>query len=116
MGDLETDFLEKIKDQVDWPEINVLFAPHHGRESGKIPKRILSAMAPDIIIIGEAPSQYLDYYGDYNTITQNSAGMIGFECVKNKVHIYVSNERYQADFLEDLGATTYQNYLGTLVV
>ena len=116
MGDLETDFMEKIENEVDWPNIDILFAPHHGRDSGKIPKTILSAMDPSIIIIGEAPSQYLNYYGDYNTITQNSAGTIAFECVEtNKIHIYVSKENYAVDFLYNCGATTYSNYIGTLL-
>jgi len=50
---------------------NILFAPHHGRDSGKIPKSMLDKLKPDIIIIGEAPSANLNYYQGYNTITQN---------------------------------------------
>ncbi len=116
MGDLETDFMEEIEDEVDWPDIEILFAPHHGRDSGKIPESILSAMNPSIIIIGEAPSQHLNYYGSYNTITQNTAGTIAFECVGDCVHIYVSKENYSVNFLPDHGATTYGNYIGTLKV
>ena len=104
MGDLETDFLEAIKYEVAWPDIDILFAPHHGRDSGKIPESILQAMNPGIIIIGEAPSQHLNYYAAYNTITQNSAGTIGFECVDdNCVHIYVINANYSVNFLADYG-------------
>jgi beta-lactamase superfamily II metal-dependent hydrolase len=116
MGDLETDFMERIEYEVDWPDIDILFAPHHGRDSGKIPKSILSVMSPRIIVIGEAPSQHLDYYGSYNTITQNTAGTIAFECVGNCIHIYVSNENYLVNFLSNHGATTYKNYIGTLEV
>lgn len=116
MGDLETGFMELIKDDVDWPDIDILFAPHHGRDSGKIPMDILNAIDPSIIIIGEAPSRNLNYYGPYNTITQNSAGDIAFECVENTVHIYVGSENYSVTFLENYGATTYKNYIGTLVV
>ena len=36
MGDMEHDFLEKIKEKIEWPEIDILFAPHHGRDSGKV--------------------------------------------------------------------------------
>ena len=50
----------------------------------------------------------------YNTIIQNSAGDIIFECVTNEVHIYVSNENYSVDFLEDENICTYSNYIGTL--
>ncbi|WP_071395066.1 ComEC/Rec2 family competence protein [Bacillus tuaregi] len=116
LGDLETDFMEKIKDEVEWPKVDILFAPHHGRESGKIPQEILDNLDPKIIIIGEAPSKNLNYYQGYNKITQNSAGDITFECVTNKVHIYVSNENYTIDFLnnENLNDFGSHTYLGTL--
>ena len=39
MGDLETEFIEAIENEVDWPDIDVLFAPHHGRDSGRIPQK-----------------------------------------------------------------------------
>lgn len=44
---------------------------------------------PHIIVIGEAPSKYLNYYSDYNTIKQNSAGDIIFDCCGSKVHMEV---------------------------
>lgn len=116
MGDLETDFMENIKDEISFSKINVLFAPHHGRKSGKIPKEWLEAMDPDIIVMGEAPSENLDYasYDNCNKITQNSAGDIIFECVERKVHIYVSNEDYSVDYLDNENMATYDNYIGTL--
>jgi beta-lactamase superfamily II metal-dependent hydrolase len=116
MGDLETEFMEKIEDDIDWPDISVLFAPHHGRNSGKIPESILSTLDPAVIIIGEAPSRHLNYYGSYNTITQNAAGNIAFENVDGGIHIYVERKNYSVDFLADHGATTYDNYIGTLEV
>ena len=115
-GDLETDFMEKIEKEVAWPEVDIVFAPHHGRDSGKIPASILEEMDPKIVVIGEAPSENLNYYRNYNTITQNSAGSIYFECVENWVHIYVGSSTYSVDFLEDKGADTYSNYLGSLAV
>ena len=41
-------------------------------------------------------------------------GDITFECVTNKVHIYVSNSKYEVDFLDDEDMSTYNYYLGTL--
>lgn len=41
MGDMEHDFLEKIKDEVQWPKVDLLFAPHHGRASGKVSSDVL---------------------------------------------------------------------------
>ena len=115
-GDLETDFMDKIKDEITWPDVDVIFAPHHGRDSGKIPKAILEEMDPKIVVIGEAPSKNLNYYRDYNTITQNSAGSIFFECVQHWVHIYVGSSTYRVNFLENKGASTYTNYIGSLEV
>lgn len=103
MGDMEHDFLEKIKGCIDWPEIDILFAPHHGRESGKVSSDVLKKLNPKIIVVGEAPSQYLNYYSEYDTITQNTAKDITFKCEKGKVHIYVSNSNYSVDHLNDEG-------------
>ena len=115
-GDLETDFMEKIRKEVAWPEVDIVFAPHHGRDSGKIPAAILEEMEPKVVVIGEAPSEHLNYYRNYNTITQNTAGSIYFECVEHWVHIYVGSTICSVDFLEDKGADTYSNYLGSLSV
>ncbi|WP_196894087.1 ComEC/Rec2 family competence protein [Aureivirga marina] len=121
MGDLENDFMNKILDDVSLPKnIDVLFAPHHGRKSGKIPKQWLDIMKPKIIIIGEAPSKNLDYssYNDYDTITQNSAKDIIFENTSNYINIYSSNENYSVDFLEDknLNNKFDSYYLGSLSI
>lgn len=120
MGDLENDFMEKIIDEITLPSVNILFAPHHGRKSGKVPKKWLEQMNPDIIVMGEAPSKNLDYaaYDNYNKITQNYAGDIIFDCLTNKVNIYVSNDSYSVDFLnnENLADKYDCYYLGTLNV
>ena len=70
MGDLEANFMENIKDEIKMDAADILFAPHHGRDSGKVPKDWLDDMAPKIVIIGEAPSKDLNYYIDFNTLTQ----------------------------------------------
>jgi hypothetical protein len=100
------------------PNIDILFAPHHGRDSGKVPKSWLDEMEPQIIIIGEAPSGNINYYQGWNTITQNTAGDIIFECETNKVHIYVSKENYSVNFLDNEWKDDRDDgyYLGTLQV
>ena len=117
MGDMEKDFQEKVKDKIVWPQVDVLFAPHHGRDSGKVPDDVLKKLKPQIIVIGEAPSKHLNYYSGYNTITQNSAGDIVFVCSEDKVHVYVSKDNYAYDtsFLsdEDEINSRYGNYLGS---
>jgi len=78
MGDLEENFMEKIKDEVILSKAHIVFAPHHGRKTGKIPKDWLNKMKPEIIVVGEADSEYLNYYRGYKTITQLSAKDITF--------------------------------------
>lgn len=115
MGDLEKDFIEKIKDKVEWERIDVLFAPHHGRDSGKLPEDILKKLNPKIIVIGGAPSEDLNYYNGYNTITQNSAGDIIFECLERKVNVFVSKKDYSVNFLDNENLSNiYGIYIGTL--
>lgn len=116
MGDIETTFLEKVKDNIDFEEVDILFAPHHGRESGKVPNDILEKLNPKIIIVGEAPSKDLNYYSKYNTITQNSAGDIIFDVYEKRIDIYVGNSNYSVDFLEDKGKTKFDSYIGSLVI
>ena len=114
MGDLETDFMEAVENALDLPRVDILFAPHHGRDSGKIPESMLTKMSPKIIVIGEAPSEHLNYYVGYNTITQNSAGNIVFECEHKKVHVFTSNP-YEVGFLDDESKTRSGfHYVGTL--
>jgi beta-lactamase superfamily II metal-dependent hydrolase len=114
MGDLESDFMETIEDDLDLPSVDILFAPHHGRDSGKISESLLTKMSPKVIIIGEAPSEHLNYFQGYHTITQNSAGDIVFECEGSKVHIFTSNE-YDVDFLSDESRSLPNyRYIGTL--
>ena len=123
MGDLETEFMEKVADDLDLSEVSILFAPHHGRESGRVPDFLLQQLAPKIIVIGEAPSENLDYYSGYNTITQNSAGDIIFLCEDNNIHIYVSDSGYDVDYLDynidysnPFRENGGSNYIGTLLL
>lgn len=116
MGDLETAIQEKIKEKISLPSIDILFAPHHGRDSGTVPRMWMEQMSPNLVVIGEAPSEHLNYYTGYNTITQNSAGDIVLDCDTSKTHIYVSNKDYIADFLDDEGMPDAHgaHYIGTL--
>lgn len=94
MGDLETQMQELFDCQVECPKTTIVFAPHHGRLSGTIPESLLKKISPKMIIIGEGPSDNLNYYSGYNTITQNSAGDIRFDIEGTYINIYVSNKNY----------------------
>ena len=116
MGDLETDFMEKIRDSIIPEAADILFAPHHGRKSGRVPKDWLDKIDPTLIVVGEAPSSDLTYYNGWNTITQNSAGDIVFECLSGKTHVFVSKSTYSVDFLDEEQCVGNQHgcyYIGT---
>lgn len=117
MGDLETDFMKKIGGNLYLPKVDILFAPHHGRDSGKIPESWLRAMDPKVVVVGEAPSEHLNYYGSYNTIKQNSAGAVLFECVGEEINVYAEKISYSEDFLQSK-YRAHRNYglryIGTL--
>ncbi len=101
MGDIEKDFFEKIKDEIVFPKVDILFAPHHGRESGKLPNDILEKITPKVIVIGEADSSQLNYYKGYNTIKQNTAKDIIFDCKTHCVDVYVGSSTYEEHWLTD---------------
>lgn len=110
-GDLENSFMEKIKDTIKLPETKVVFAPHHGRISGKLISEWLKQLQPTLIIIGEAESENLCYYCNYDTITQNTAGDITFRCENNEINIYVSNKDYDPHFKNIVFDTSKLKYL-----
>lgn len=116
LGDLETDFMENIKDDINLEKTTVVFAAHHGRESGKIPDSWLEVLDPQFIVIGEASSRHLNYYTGYKTITQNKAKDITFELVDNKIHVYSSNPGYSHKALTDEGQSSFDGYVGSFTV
>lgn len=63
----------------------------HTMAENKMPAELLDAINPQIIVIGNAPYDKLDYGDSRMTITQNSAGDIVFENNGNKVHVYTKN-------------------------
>ena len=73
---------------------------------------------PKIVVIEEAPSEKINYLSGYNTITQNTAGNIIFDCDTGIVDVYVFNEKYSVDFLKDKKKSNKYNgkYIGSLDV
>jgi beta-lactamase superfamily II metal-dependent hydrolase len=118
LGDLETAYMEAIANHIGWPKVHVLFAAHHGRQSGRVPHSILDKTKPDVIVIGEAPSRHLNYYGGYDTIKQNSAGDITFVCSDGMAHIFISQAAYYPPILKWLpkyAGLSDDTYIGSLV-
>ncbi len=116
LGDLETEFMENITDDINLTKTTVVFAAHHGRKSGKIPDAWLEKLDPQIIVIGEAPSRHLHYYTGYNIITQNRAGDITFDLEDDRVHIYASNPNYSHTELKDEKQDKFPGYVGSITV
>lgn len=115
IGDLETQFMEDIAGDITLSETTVVFAPHHGRKSGKLPDKWLDKLKPKIIVIGEAESRHLHYYTGYNRITQARAGDITFVEDGAKLHCYVTNKNYGVrDWLDDEERSDFDFYIGTL--
>ena len=94
MGDLETKMQEEYykENEDNIPKVHILFQPHHGRKTGAVPKELLDKLNPKIIIIGNAPCEYIKYGDSHCTITQNTSGDILFDNVANEVHIYTKNK------------------------
>lgn len=93
MGDLETEMQQAYYDAAEnIPHVNILFQPHHGRESGSVPEDLLNELNPQLIIIGNAPSKHIDYGDTRKTITQNTSGDLLFENDGEYVHIYSQNK------------------------
>ena len=125
MGDLETKmqqvYYDEYKEKI--PQVDILFHPHHGRESGAVPDDLMKALNPKIVVIGNAPSENLNYMNSDMTITQNTAGDIRFENEGRFVHVYTRNKisnaptclkRIRKDNLIYREVSWY--YAGTLIV
>ena len=119
MGDMESDMQEEFDRKVTNSHKTIVFAPHHGRKSGHIPSSLMEKLTPRLIVVGEAPSDELDYYSGYNTITQNTAGDILFETNGDYLDIFVSEWGYnKTDGMvqnRNHGYHSKMKYLGSVV-
>ena len=117
LGDLETGFMEEIINDIALEKTTIVFASHHGRQSGKIPDSWLEKLDPQIIVIGEAPSRHLHYYTGYQTITQNRAWDLTMDFAGDKVHFYSGNpDYYPTATLIDEGENKFDGYFGSITV
>lgn len=118
MGDMETEMQEEFDSKVTNEHTTIVFAPHHGRKSGHIPSSLMNKLTPKLVVIGEAPSDELDYYSAYDTITQNTAGDILFESNGDYLDIFVSESGYKKTdgMVQNANHRTHEgmNYLGSI--
>lgn len=84
---------EKVKD------VDILFAPHHGRDSGRN-YDFLKIVRPKVTLFGNASSKHLAYdrYNSNVKITNNQAGYIILDISESNISIYVKNLEFARDF------------------
>lgn len=97
---------------------SVLFAPHHGRKSGRS-FEFLDVIKPKMTFFGCASSGHLAY-NEWNrrklpVITNNQAGNIVLNCAGGQIDIYVENARFaesaecDLNIVNNLGYTYFQS-------
>jgi competence protein ComEC len=114
-GDSHDDSWEYILDNYksDVENIDILFAPHHGRDSNRS-YDFLETLNPSLTLFGNASSKHLAYDCYPETrITNNQAGYVIIDCQTNGLNIYVKNYEFMKDFRAKRGAepSAYNNAL-----
>lgn len=78
--------------------IDILFAPHHGRDSNRN-FDFLKSLTPTITLFGNANSKHLAYPKYPGTrITNNQAGYIILDISTQNIKLYVKNAEFAKDF------------------
>lgn len=99
--------LKNHKDDVS--NIDVLFAPHHGRDSNRS-YEFLKTLNPTVTLFGNASSKHLAY-GCYPgppkgvRITNNQAGYVVIDITESGMSFYVKNYDFARDFRSRKGWT-----------
>ncbi len=87
-----TNHAEKVKN------IDILFAPHHGRDSNRN-FDFLKSLTPTITLFGNANSNHLAYAKYPGTrITNNQAGYIILDISTQHIKLFVKNAEFAKDF------------------
>ncbi|MEO8885745.1 MAG: hypothetical protein ABI367_06755 [Mucilaginibacter sp.] len=84
-------------------DVDVLFAPHHGRDSGRS-YDFLKTVNPKYTLFGNASSDYLAYTCYPKTrITNNQAGYVILDLQLDYITFYVKNFEFARDFKSNRG-------------
>lgn len=88
--------LEKYNSEVS--DIDVLVAPHHGRDSNRS-YTFLNTLNPKMTLMGNASSKHLAY-NSYTgiKITNNQAGYVILNISPERLGVYVKNQEFANDF------------------
>ena len=89
----------------DVAKVDVLFAPHHGRDSSR-DFSFLDTLEPRVTIFGNASSKHLAYDSYPNLkITNNQAGYIVLDIQEDDITFYVKNFEFARDYKSKKGWT-----------
>lgn len=104
-GDTHNDSWEHIirNHEEDVSNIDVLLAPHHGRDSGRN-YDFLDVLQPRVTLFGNASSKHLAY-DSYPPIriTNNQAGYVIVDISEDQMKFYVKNYNFASDFRSHRG-------------
>ncbi len=98
--------------EADVTDVDVLIAPHHGRDSGR-DYEFLNVVNPTLTIFGNASSDHLAYQPWYDRglriLTNNQAGYIILDINSNGLDVYVKNETFAKAFAEKNDTATFKS-------
>ena len=81
----------------DVTDIDLLIAPHHGRDSGRS-YEFLDVLKPSLTFFGNAPTEHLAYDAwrnrDLKIVTNNQANCMVVDASQNPMDLYVTNEKF----------------------
>ncbi len=84
--------------------VDVLIAPHHGRDSGRS-YEFLDVVRPKLTLFGNAPSEHLAYdewnRRDLLFITNNQAGTVVLDITVDALSVFVAHEPFARAFVRD---------------
>ena len=108
-------YLENHKDKVS--NIDVLIAPHHGRDSGRN-WDFIDVLKPRLVLIGNANSEHLNYakYSKHGKlITNNQACDVILKVSGKEIDVYVTNEKFalkfEGNFYSEINQAYYIGYV-----
>jgi beta-lactamase superfamily II metal-dependent hydrolase len=99
--------LENYKEEIK--NVDVLFAPHHGRDSNRN-YDFINVLKPKLTLFGNASAEHLAYtkYPKIR-ITNNQAGSVILDVTENAIVVYVKNKQFAIDFTHKRGWDYIEN-------
>lgn len=113
-GDAHDDTWEHLLENhaADIEDVDVLIAPHHGRDSGA-DFSFLDTVRPKLTLFGNASSKHLAYdkwqSRNLRYITNNQAGTVILDPDKDDFEVYVTCQSFAEAYRKSIGGTTFKH-------